>query len=258
MKRGAAKSKAKKMSPARKVSKIPSKAMVRKVEAEMDKRRRNLWIIVAIVGVLVLALLAIALFGSSPSGKVISGYADAATTTTTAVTPGRWLPLVGSNALANALQYIFGSPIQYQGINAISAAIVTIAVWLLLFVTFSDIIASFTSFSKPVAWISGFLIAVITANIGFVVGVATVLTGIFAFAGTFAVFGGLIGALVAFFAVNWGISKLGKFVLRRKAMMLANESEQGGTRLKGAITGLGEAGVALERFGKAAKTGKAK
>jgi len=78
MKRGAPKSKAKKKSPAKKVSKTSSKAlskaMALKIESDIRNRRRNLWIIIAIFGVLLLVLLAIAIFGGNTSGKVISGY----------------------------------------------------------------------------------------------------------------------------------------------------------------------------------------
>ncbi len=166
------------------------------------------------------------------------------------IEPGSWFEILGTKAFANVLRYIFGEPLYYTGINAISAGIVTIAIWLLLFLTFSDIIATFSSFSKWVSWSVGFLIAVIAANIGLVIKIAAVLTGIFSFAGVLAVYTALGAALAAFVVVNLGIWKAKKWILRRRAMMASAKAEAGGAKLKGVIKGLGEAGKGLEELGK--------
>jgi len=169
---------------------------------------------------------------------------------TKAIEPGSWFEILGTKAFANVLRYIFGEPLYYTGINAISAGIVTIAIWLLLFLTFSDIIATFTTFSKWVSWSVGFLIAVIAANIGLVIKIATVLTGIFSFAGVLAVYTALGAALVAFVVVNLGIWRAKRWILKRRAMMASAKAEAGGAKLKGIIKGLGEAGKGLEELGK--------
>ena len=131
-----------------------------------------------------------------------------------------------------------------------SAAIITLAIFLLLFITFGDIIANFSTFSKNVAWISGFLIAVVAANLKAIVVILGFFIGIFAFLGGLAVLVGLVASFVAFFAVNWGIGSFGPWILRRKAMMeAAKESiktEAGAKQLAAKIRGLHEAGEALK------------
>jgi hypothetical protein len=154
-----------------------------------------------------------------------------------------WPFLKGTNGwLVIALTYIFGNPITDTAtINAISAGIITIAVWILLFVTFSDIIASFSTFHKGVSWIIGFIIALIGANLGFVVKMTAWFIGLFAFLGSLAVLVGLGAAFVSFLAANIGIAKLGTFLLKQKALKTGEEAKAAGIELAGGLEGLGTA-----------------
>ena len=144
------------------------------------------------------------------------------------------------------LQDLFGPTTEVTA-NVISNMIITIAVWILVAITFGDIIASFSSFSTWVAWVTGILIGIITANLGIMVGIIAALTGIFSFLGVAAVYVGLGAAFVAFLAVNLGVKSLGPWIMQRKAMTEGAKAEAGGTKLAGAITGLKTAGKALAK-----------
>lgn len=131
-----------------------------------------------------------------------------------------------------------------------SAAIIVVAIWLLLFITFGDIIANFSTFGREVSWVSAFLIAIIAANLGWVINITVVCIGIFAGLGAIAVVLGLGAAFLAFLVVNgWFIGSLGPWVLRRRLFMQAEKNAfktiAGAREVEGAITGLKGVGKAL-------------
>jgi len=129
------------------------------------------------------------------------------------------------------LGVIFGNPIIITtagaSTNIYSGMVVVIAVWLLLFVTFSDIISTFSTFNKGVSWITGFLIAIIAAQMNLLIGAVKWSAGAFAVLGSFAVFVGLGAAFLAFIAVNLGLSGLAKFVAKRRMMKTIAYGEVG-------------------------------
>src|SRR3989344_4617785 len=137
-----------------------------------------------------------------------------------------WTDKLGDSA-GKVLSYVFG-PIAKVTNDDTSSMIITLAVWLLIFITFGDIISSFSTFSSYVSWGAAFLIGIIASNLGIVVGTVAWTTGVFAFLGT--------------------------FIMRRKMMEAAQKTETaeeaGGKKLKGAIKGMGSAGEALEYIGK--------
>jgi len=153
------------------------------------------------------------------------------------------------------LKYLFGEPSNVAP-NATSGIIITIAVWILIWVTFSDVIATFSTFSPFVSWTAGAMIGIIAANLGLLTGLVATLTGIFAFAGTVAIYIGLGAAFVAFIAVNLGLTSLRKWILTRKAMMDESTAKAGGYRIAGGIEGLEQVTEALGASGK--KVGKTK
>ena len=163
-----------------------------------------------------------------------------------------WTDKLGDSA-GKVLSYVFG-PIAKVTNDDTSSMIITLAVWLLIFITFGDIISSFSTFSSYVSWGAAFLIGIIASNLGIVVGTVAWTTGVFAFLGTLAVYAGLVGAFVVFIALNLGVTSLGPFIMRRKMMEAAQKTETaeeaGGKKLKGAIKGMGSAGEALESVGK--------
>lgn len=161
-----------------------------------------------------------------------------------------WESIIGSNAFANVMLYIFGKPIAYQGIGAISAGILTVAVWLLLFVTFSDIIATFSTFSKWVAWVVGFLIGVIFANLGWAVDLFVYITGIFAFLGGIAVYVGLGIAFATFIVANLGLFYIKRAMMHQAMKKEAVQDEAGASRVSSAINSLATTEKAFRGAGK--------
>jgi len=173
-----------------------------------------------------------------PSGTVA---VDKATTGFDAVvgTPGK------------VLNYIFGGIPTFlvTSVGQNSAMVITIAMFLLIFVTFGDIIETFGTFDRNVSWITAFLIAIVAANLKGIVVVIGAVTGIFAFLGSLAVFVGLGCAFVAFIVVNLGLKGWAPWLMRRKAMMEASKfeykSSKGVAKIKAAAHGMKEIGDEL-------------
>lgn len=133
-----------------------------------------------------------------------------------------------------------------------STVIITIATFILLFVTFGDIIRTFSTFSEPVSWVSAFMISIIAANLKGIVVILGFFIGIFAFLGGLAVLAGLFAAFAAFFIVNWGIGgRFGRFVFRRRAMMHAEregiKTEATAKELASTLKAIGEIGGGIKK-----------
>lgn len=139
-----------------------------------------------------------------------------------------WTDTFGQKG-GTVLKYIFGAVPDVTA-NVISNVIITVAVWVLIMLTFGDIIATFSTFSKGVSWGAACLIGIIAANLGWTTTTITYLTGVFAIAGTFAVYIGLGAAFVAFLIVNLGISSLGGWIKKRRAMMEGEKAAAGGIK----------------------------
>lgn len=152
------------------------------------------------------------------------------------------------STLLNILNYIFGPPTAVTG-NNVSNGIITIAVWILLFVTLGDLIMVFSTFSTWVAWVASFLIGAIAANLGAITKSVAYIVGIFAGLGAAAVAVGLIGALIAFVVVNLGIWKFRKWIIRRRAMQESINIEVGGKKIAESVKALGEVGNAFKGKG---------
>ena len=126
------------------------------------------------------------------------------------------------------LKYIFLGTDDYnsltgdaQGLAGISLLITALMVWLIVFVTFGDIIENFSTFSPVIAWIIAFAMGIISANVGAVRGILIWMTAVFIWAGTAAVYLGLFASFVVFLAINWGIGSAGKWFHRRKTLSKA-------------------------------------
>ncbi len=150
------------------------------------------------------------------------------------------------------LNYLFGGIPAWMvdRLGGMSSSIIVIATFLLMFVTFGDIVSSFSTFSERVSWFAAFLISIIAVNLKVAVYILSFFVGILiAPLGTLAVGGGLLAAFLTFFAVNLGIGRLGPWIMRRKAMMLAEKqeikSEAGAKKIVGAIKGMKDIGEAL-------------
>ncbi len=106
-----------------------------------------------------------------------------------------------------------------------AATIVYLLIWLIIFVTFGDIISSFSSFSPGVSWTIAFCIATISAFTGGINNSIVEITGVFAKAGTGAVYLALGVSFLVFLAVELGITPLMGMIKRRKMMQLMVRSK---------------------------------
>ncbi len=155
-----------------------------------------------------------------------------------------------SPILRGASYFIFGlkdlnNPETLGNYGAATILIVFFLIWLILFVTFSDILASMGAFSNAaVGWIVGGAISIIGANLGIVQAVALFFIKFTAIFGTLAVFFGIIMAFVAFIAISWGGGKFAGWALTRRANILAH---RGRTELAQGIRGLRGAGTELQK-----------
>lgn len=103
----------------------------------------------------------------------------------------------------------------------IGGLITALMIWLIIFAGFGDILENFSAFSRGIAWVMAFALAVVGANVGLIQYVTVWLVGAFVWAGSFAMFAALLAAFFAFFVVNWGISGLTTWVSNRQKMMKA-------------------------------------
>lgn len=139
----------------------------------------------------------------------------------------------GEGILGNLVKYVFG----YEGGN-IRQGIVVMAVWLIIFVAISDMVAVFTAFSSFTSWMIGFGLSVIAANTGVVTGASLWAFGFAAAAGAWVTAAIVISALLAALVVHWRIGGwLQGWVLKRKVLLNASK---GGTRVATAIKQLKE------------------
>ncbi len=125
------------------------------------------------------------------------------------------------------------------GYGAATILIVFFLIWLILFVTFSDILVSFSAFSnKAVGWIVGGAITIIAANLGLVQRIALFFIEFTAIFGTIAVFIGIFTAFLAFLAISIGGGKMSSWALERRMNILAHQGQgqltQGIQALRGA------------------------
>ncbi len=145
------------------------------------------------------------------------------------------------------IKYIFG-PLPNVTSDGMSNAIIAIAVWLLILITFGDILASFSSFSKVIGWIIATLLTIIAANLNFLTIGLSYFIGIFLGLGVAAVYLGLAAAFVAFALVNLGVWSARNWVIRRRAMMAAANTKAGATEVAATVSGLGKIGKAMEKI----------
>ncbi len=128
----------------------------------------------------------------------------------------------GTQTALNALTYLFGpvpNQLKDRTPNEVSAIIIVIAMWFLLFITFGDIFASFSTFNSGVSWAIGGLLALMAANLNGVSFLVICFSAVFVALGTIGIFVGLFGAIIAFIIVNLGITSLGTWVMKRKLLI---------------------------------------
>jgi len=213
----------------------------------LNKRGAVKWVVLGIVAIVVLVVLMIIIVSTPLWPKITSAASvsvDASATSFGTILGSSWA----------FFDFIFGQVPSFLVAltnTKWSPVIITVAMWLLLFVTFGDIIATFGTFNHSVAWLVAFLVAVIAANVKFVIYILAFSIGLFSILGGFAVIAGLVSAFVAFFAVNWGVKGLGPWLMRRKAFIQVEKTqiatEVGAKEVAGAIKGMKDIGEELAK-----------
>lgn len=124
--------------------------------------------------------------------------------------------------------------------NMTTAAIVITAfmIWMVFFFAMGDIISTFGAFAKPVSWAIALALGVIAGLTGLISNVVVWMTGIFIWAGIAGIYLGLLLTIAAFIAVNIGNTAINRWVLRRKAGIMAARTGYGTEETKQAIRGL--------------------
>ena len=103
-------------------------------------------------------------------------------------------------------------------LTAYAATVVFLMIWLIIFVTFGDIIASFSSFSEVVSWVIAFCLATITAMTGGINGMVLGMTRVFVGFGTWAIYIALAASFIVFLLVELGITPAIGWIKGRKKM----------------------------------------
>jgi len=125
-----------------------------------------------------------------------------------------------------------------RGTVDISALIISLMIFLIMFVAISDILQMFSTFSEGVSWIIGFAIAGI-AGVG---GAVTVVSQIFGVAAGISAAGIaliIFGSLAAAVTLNLGIGgRMRQWRSERQAEVEGMKSEKGASKVANAIKGL--------------------
>lgn len=158
------------------------------------------------------------------------------------------------NSDMNWLRYIFGNVPDYLVVltggtpdgEAFSAGIVIIGIWILLLLSFADIVKLFSTFNTPTSWIAAIVLTIVAANVKVVMVITVFMLTVTAGFGTFAVFAGIILAFALFLGVQFGSDTLREFAVKRKMSEMRMRAAMGSER---AAAGL----EAAAKFEKAAE-----
>jgi hypothetical protein len=199
-----------------------------------DSKKIIISSILITVGVLILVALIFAGYNEYKNNQVVTGY------------DSTW----AQYSSISWLRYILGPLPIINGVGTLSPIILTAAIWLLILVTFSDIFATFSSFSQGVSYVIAFCLATIAANLQWTIKLLTIISGAFLFAGTAAVFVGLFASFVSFVFINWGLMDFKGWLLSRRLLMAADEAAAkeaaGGKKISGVVKGFTEIGKSLK------------
>ena len=162
-------------------------------------------------------LMIIVIFGAPLAEQVI--FPGSTVLATTADLAGKFIFGIDETTISQAT----GGSIS---LTTYAATVVFMLTWLIIFVTFGDIINSFSSFDPTVSWLIAFCIATIAAMTGGINSAIVSLTGWFAWAGVAAVYVALGASFVVFLAIELGATPLIGWIKNRKRMQLIAKGNQ--------------------------------
>ena len=136
---------------------------------------------------------------------------------------------IGRSGLFAAINNLFGG----ESDATWGQFIVTFLIFILFFVSFSDIVANFSAFSKGVSWVIGLIIALIGSFSGLIILISTWALGITAGLGVVSVFVSIGMTFVAFLLLHLGIGGVQKWVIQRQiGIKAARGVEEAGIGVK--------------------------
>jgi hypothetical protein len=125
----------------------------------------------------------------------------------------------------------------------ISASIIVIGIWVLMFLIFGDIVSMFGTFNTTVAWLVALVAVVIAANVKVIAFFAVFGLVLFAGLGTLAFALNLVLVVAVFFAFNYGTNTFRDWALERRVGQLKMRTTIGRAKAREgykALAGIGE------------------
>ncbi len=101
--------------------------------------------------------------------------------------------------------------------NAMSAAIIVIALWFILFLIFADMLRLFGNFSSAINWLVAGLLVLIGANLSILSSVVVYFLSVFAVFGSLAIVFSLGAIIVIFIMFHFGSSYMRRWIIERRA-----------------------------------------
>lgn len=148
------------------------------------------------------------------------------------------------------MNYVFGeipSSVSAQVESKISIVIIMICAWVLLFVTFGDIIDSFSTFDEKISWVVALAMSLIAANFKLNVWLLSGAIGLLSFMGGLAVIFGIGLAFFGFIMANLGLLDLRNKMKEIKAM---NRARRGAQKVEEGASVMAKVGEITELSGK--------
>jgi hypothetical protein len=152
----------------------------------------------------------------------------------------------------NIAKYVFGVGDPSSSLTTMSSVtpyayiVIFLMLWLIFFVTFGDILETFSTFKESTSWIISLCLAVIGGMTGVYNKVVGTLLGLFINAGAFAIYFSLLVCIALFLFVELGLGaffpKVQRYILQRKLLQQELRVSQGIHRAGSTLVALKEMG----------------
>ena len=128
-----------------------------------------------------------------------------------------------NNARLNFLSFVFGQVPDYLVgvVGQTSAVIIILGIWLLLLLSFGNIVEMYGTFNRGISWLIAVILVIIVTNLKLVTFLSVFMLVFAAGLGAFAVFLNIIGIFVIFILFNFGSTAFMKWVVARRNLSLS-------------------------------------
>ncbi len=150
------------------------------------------------------------------------------------------------------LDFVYGQIPSFliEWTNETSALIIIIGIWVLLFLSFGDILSLFGTFSPAISWIIGGVLAIIAANFKILSFISVVGLVLASGLGTIAVFVNIIAIFIIFILFNYGKQEVREWVWKRKVAELKLRAAMGSAKAEAGLTTMAEIGKTSYELGR--------